>query len=79
MFADRCHLEVVVISAEYPESGYYAARLVDISERGLLIGVRWAPSIPEALRQLLQETCEALRDSRVLQNYHAVYPSLGSC
>ncbi|KAI4750721.1 hypothetical protein E4T44_14913 [Aureobasidium sp. EXF-8845] len=72
----RNDLDIVVTSAEYPESGYYGARLVDINDRKLLLGRQYAASLPEALGQLLQETCDAVRDSYLLQNYTALYPSL---
>jgi hypothetical protein len=69
-------MDIIVTTAEYPESGYYGARLVDISDRVLLLGRQYAASLPEALGQLLQETCDAIRDSYLLQNYTALYPSL---
>ncbi|KAI4723207.1 hypothetical protein E4T48_00465 [Aureobasidium sp. EXF-10727] len=77
LFPDRSQkIDIIVTSAEYPESGYYGARLVDINERVLLLGRQYATSLPEALGQLLQETCDAIRDSYLLQNYTALYPSL---
>ncbi|TIA06366.1 hypothetical protein D6C80_10368 [Aureobasidium pullulans] len=78
LFPDCGHVEICMVSAEYPESGYYGARLVDPSVRNLLIGRQWARTVPEALAQLLQETCDAIRDSYVLQNYQARYPDLAS-
>ncbi|THV96579.1 hypothetical protein D6D26_07018 [Aureobasidium pullulans] len=78
LFPDCAHVEICMVSAEYPESGYYGARLVDPSVRNLLIGRQWARTVPEALAQLLQETCDAIRDSYVLQNYQARYPDLAS-
>ncbi|KAI5209145.1 hypothetical protein E4T39_01050 [Aureobasidium subglaciale] len=76
LFPDRTTIEVIVMSAEFPETGWYGARLVDISDRHLLLGRQFAQAVPEALGQLLQETCDAIRDSYLLQNYRSLYPSL---
>jgi len=69
-------MDIIVTSAEYPESGYYGARLIDVNNRVVLLGRQYAASLPEALGQLLQETCDAIRDSYLLQNYTALYPNL---
>ena len=63
--------EICIVCADYPESGYYGARLVRIQEHSLVLGTRWADSVVGALRQLLQESCEVLRDTLTLQNYRA--------
>lgn len=65
-------MDIIVTSAEWPENGHYGARLVDIRDRTLLVGRLYAPSITEALAQLLQETCDAIRDSFVLSNYRSL-------
>lgn len=69
LFFECSYLEVIVMTADYPESGWYGARLVDLGERSLLLGRQYAPSITAALRQLLQETCDSIRDNHILQNY----------
>ncbi|KAK6000133.1 hypothetical protein QM012_004121 [Aureobasidium pullulans] len=72
LFPTRTHIDIIVASAEWPESGYYGARLVDISNRVLLLGSLYAPSITEALSLLLQETCDEVRDSFVLSHYRSL-------
>ncbi|KAH0286277.1 hypothetical protein M436DRAFT_68007 [Aureobasidium namibiae CBS 147.97] len=77
LFPDRRDgIDIIVTSAEYPESGYYGARLVDINDRVLLLGRQYAASLPEALGQLLQETCDEIRDSFLLHDYTALSPGL---
>lgn len=65
-------MEIIVTTAEWPESGYYGARLVDINKQVLLLGRLYAPSIPEALGQLLQATCDGIRDAFVLSRYRSL-------
>ncbi|KAH0371902.1 hypothetical protein KCU65_g1609, partial [Aureobasidium melanogenum] len=72
LFSDRANMEIIVTSAEWPESGYYGARLVDMTTNVLLLGRLYAPSVPEALGQLLQATCDGVRDAFVLSRYRSL-------
>ncbi|KAH0355794.1 hypothetical protein KCU83_g1456, partial [Aureobasidium melanogenum] len=72
LFPDNDNMEIIVTTAEWPESGYYGARLVDINKRILLLGRLYAPSVPEALGQLLQATCDGIRDSLLLSRYRSL-------